>query len=68
MLSSITSIYRSKQKEFTYSTVNSYVPMNIFLSHANRSQIRMRIRAANSLVSRCEFADFAYEYFPIWNS
>ena len=26
-----------------YSTVNSYVPMNIFLSHANRSQIRMRI-------------------------
>ena len=27
-----------------YSTVNSYVPMNIFLSHANGSLIRMRIR------------------------
>ena len=23
---------------------------------------------ANSANSRCEFADFAYEYFPIWNS
>ena len=37
-----------------YGTVNSYVPMNIFLSHANRSQIRMRIqriRSTNSPIS-----------------